>query len=184
MTDRTFLGRDTILADASYCDRTRAAGWAGAIMLTDGRTNKVSGQCDWTISNSSRAEALAMHNAVRWAITEDYLKPGAKILLATDAQYVWHRMQKDLVLRADRRRVRRTGQISQTLDPQHGCALRIVRHLLAGMDVDYECIQIRGHTAPAMKRNSPLNRLMGDVDRLSRIEMTNMRALYAHHVFT
>lgn len=77
--------RVTIIADASYCSQTGAAGYGFWIACERGKRGG-GGPIERKLDNSSSAEMMAIVNAVYIAATRELIQQGDHVLLQTDCQ--------------------------------------------------------------------------------------------------
>lgn len=73
----------TIYSDASICNKTLAGGWAGWIK-SDRGTLKADNILKNKINDTSIAEAMAAINTLIYAIKNDAIQNGDKVILTTD----------------------------------------------------------------------------------------------------
>lgn len=160
MTDPA--GRPTIVADASFCDRTRAAGWAGAV-IRGATFEATSGVLTAGLASTNSAEGAAMLNALRWALDRGLVVPGEAVLLATDSEHLWRKYEH--LSRRNRARLERGEPLST------GQAHKPLRMLAAARGITFDVCWIRGHPNSRERRQSLRARVMRLVDQAARTQM-------------
>lgn len=74
----------TIMADASFCSRSRVGGWA-VWMIADGLPSAIfSGPFKTAPRGSAEAETMAIVNGMHVAVREGYVERGSEVLLQSD----------------------------------------------------------------------------------------------------
>jgi ribonuclease HI len=170
-------GRITVLSDASFCDRTRAAGWAAAVIAPDGKTHVTSGLIAEKCGCANSAEGKAMVHALRWALEHGYLKTGSSALLATDSDHLVVRLNGTHTPRKRRKLLRRGIAMPPPGPDRHnGSPPAIIANLAAQHGIIIEVCKIDGHATPSKRRSSLRARVMARIDQMARTRMKDQRA--------
>lgn len=167
MTDPA--GRPTVLADASFCQVTRVAGWAGAVIVGSGV--EVVGGVIPHITSSNSAEMVAMLNALRWAVRAGLVLYGEAVLLATDCEHLHRKIGGSHVSRKNKRRL----ALGLPIPGNGGITQRPIIRFAIENALKLEVIRIDGHPSREQRRQTLRCRVMRMVDEESRRRMREAR---------
>lgn len=163
-----------IVADASFCQHTRCAGWAGAIIFPSGATSYMCGSMHCGSSNS--AEMFAIAKTFEWTVTAGYLVEGDAVMLTTDSAYVHRRLTGRHISRRNQARAKRGVPLpDQDTGKDYGSARKAIGSLAAKMQLTIDAQIVPGHTSPSVRRRNHQARVMSDVDRMAREQMKQSR---------
>jgi ribonuclease HI len=177
-TGLTPLSRTTALVcDASFCDRTRTAGWAAALVRPDGTTSSVSAPIENGFSSINGAEQAAALRAMQWAEREGHLVGLSRLLLVTDSMAVRHKLAPGYVSRRNRRRLRR-GLALPVPDPATGfvAPLNAIRLIASRHGVKLDVVHANGRNT--RKRRTAIRLAFVAVDRASREAMRQAQSRF------
>jgi ribonuclease HI len=175
MTDPA--GRPTIVADASFCPLTRAAGWSGAIIIvvpgTAPKVEMAPGGA-FQAGSSNNAEMAALCNAVGWAIEAGHIAAGQAVLLATDSQHVVNKIKIAIAGAKSRKAIwrERNGLPPAPPNPRS----TVLGRLAHDHSLTIEVVMVAGHPSANKRRESLRARIVAMVDQHSRRLMKSERA--------
>jgi ribonuclease HI len=139
----------TIIADASHCGQTGAAGWAGWIK-SDGRKSILrSGPIKSKAANAMEAELLAIANSLHVALQESYIASGSLVMIQSDSMAALGIVRQAIPGVSDRRHAaglpvaRRRKQVLSDLSIK---ARDFIAALVADNQLVVSVRHVKGHT--------------------------------------
>lgn len=145
----------TIITDASWCPKTKVAGYSGWIACERGKI-RFTGTLKSEVDSSNIAELMGLCNVVQRAGQEGYIKRGDELLLQTDCMNTLH------VFNGHREKP----------NAQEKLAINFLYGLASTLNLKIKCKHVKGHTSINDAR-SITNRLC---DKAAKSEMRKARA--------
>jgi ribonuclease HI len=155
----------TIIADASYCPDTGAAGYGFWIASARGRRSG-SGSVRQPVTSSISAEMMAMVNGFHQACVWGLIQPKDSLLLQTDCQSAIHAFQN----------------MRFRMSTEEVAVVARMRLIAATYDVETSFRHVKGHTSGKTPRtwvNNECDRLAGAAMRVTRERLRGERAAQA-----
>lgn len=175
--------RKIVMADASWCPRTKACAWAGAVLYPDKLLFIVESGTMTDCGSNNSAEGRALAHALDWAIRTGKVKSGDEILLATDSTHVVHVLQEHYRSRRSRNRISRgLPPVKNATDASHRT---VITNLARHNGIGFEVIHLPGHSPPAHQKRDLRLKAMAVLDRQARKLMRVRQAMFLQgQVFT
>lgn len=152
----------TIIADASYCPDTGAAGYGFWIASARGR-RAGSGSVRKAVTTSVSAEMMAMVNGFHQACAWGLVQKSDKVLLQTDCQSAINAFQN----------------MRFRMNAEEVAVVAKMRVIAATYDVETSFRHVKGHTSGKTPRawvNNECDRLAGAAMRVARDKLRDERA--------